>query len=605
MFPDVEDIKRALRLLAPGISNVGSLMDKDGIFSLLLHKFTTRMDESIQKAETSTAAIFGRTDQIMNDLANVRRSCSDTMNVDANDATTKTLTSRLDLIESSIAEIKRSIYQRQPDQRARTSQLPSPFQPPEPNMKTRPTIPAPHAATANLPPTPAHQKKPADTMSIIEIQQELGSGTTGKNRTKTLTSQLTKLMTMAPKEIAEFASRKTDGRPTDLSPNLPFDQANWDTMDVTTDQFEDLNSPPKTARIAPPAVPPQGQAEQSWAQVTRNGSHSKNPSPPKNTTLLPQAQSPPPQKRRRVDDSQMWIMRFTSGAPPLDKRLTDQKMWSLVNSINKENIPFEAKSVAWSRGGVGPSIMIRFSAFDKFDDIDAHSREIRRRLAHDNPIESITLTKNVKCSKIAIENIPCQSEDNMDEVIPIEDVTAELRKNPLYCRLNMVQPPRWVTQDLHERTHGTINFTFEDPDGSYADDFCTRYIFIFGKQCIARAWLDRVDVRQCDRCWRFGTSHSSCKKICRLCGANDHEEESHCLSCRGCVSEGITDLVRCTHLSCARCKRPHAADDSSCGARAIYINKVRTQNQLQINAQVYPTTHNQNILRRAVGGTLR
>ena len=85
--------------------------------------------------------------------------------------------------------------------------------------------------------------------------------------------------------------------------------------------------------------------------------------------------------------------------------------------------------------------MIRFSAFDKFDDIDAHSREICQRLAHDNPIESITLTKNVKCSKIAIKNIPCQSEDNMDEAIPIEAIIAELRKNPLYCRLNMVQPP--------------------------------------------------------------------------------------------------------------------------------------------------------------------
>ena len=130
---------------------------------------------------------------------------------------------------------------------------------------------------------------------------------------------LTKLMTMAPKEIAEFASHKTDGKHTDLPPNPPFDQVNWDTTDVATDQYEDPNSPPKTTQIATPTVPLQGQAEQSWAQVTRNGSHSKNSSPPKNTTA-------PPQKRQRVDDSQMWIMRFTGGAPPLDKRLTDQKM---------------------------------------------------------------------------------------------------------------------------------------------------------------------------------------------------------------------------------------------------------------------------------------
>lgn len=162
-------------------------------------------------------------------------------------------------------------------------------------MKTRPTIPTSHTATTILPLTPAHQKKPADTMSIIEIQQELSSGTAGKSRKKTLTSHLTKLMTMAPKGIAEFASRKTDRKPTDLSLNPQFDQANWDTVDVATDQFEELISPPKTARIAPPTVPLQSQAEQSWAQVARNGSHSKNPSP-KNNTLPPQAQSPPPQK---------------------------------------------------------------------------------------------------------------------------------------------------------------------------------------------------------------------------------------------------------------------------------------------------------------------
>ena len=87
-------------------------------------------------------------------------------------------------------------------------------------MKTRPTIPTSHTATTILPLTPAHQKKPADTMSIIEIQQELSSGTAGKSRKKTLTSHL---MTMAPKEIAEFASRKTDGKPTDLSLNPQFD----------------------------------------------------------------------------------------------------------------------------------------------------------------------------------------------------------------------------------------------------------------------------------------------------------------------------------------------------------------------------------------------
>jgi hypothetical protein len=116
-------------------------------------------------------------------------------------------------------------------------------------------------------------------------------------------------------------------------------------------------------------------------------------------------------------------------------------MWSLVNSINKEHVPFEAKSISWSRGGFRPSIMIHFSSFDKVENIDAQSRKIHLHLAHGNHLESITMTKNIKCSKIAIDNIPCGSEDNMDQTTPVEVVATELWKNSLYDRLILVQQP--------------------------------------------------------------------------------------------------------------------------------------------------------------------
>jgi hypothetical protein len=571
----LEDIKRALRLLTPHISELDALFNENGFFPLMFYKFTGILEESTRKAEASAAVIIGKTDQILNSLTG-GDSRPDPMIIDGKDDPVKSLTSRLDSIESSISEIKRALLQRRPDQQGQAVQNP-------PNMPQRtapPRAPPPPIIADPTPPPP--QKKPVDTMSILEIQQELMSGSASKNRKRNLSNQVSRLMTMAPKEIAEFAARNPE--------------------DPGTQPELTLNPISSTAQPSHP--------EQSWAQVAKNGAHSGSPlvpkvTPPPPTNHYHRDQQTAPQRRRRLDDSQMWIIRFINGAPPNDDRLTDQKMWSLANSINKEHFPFEAKSISWSRGGSGPSIMIRFSSFDKVENIDAQSREIRLRLAHGNPLESITMTKNVKCSKIAIDNIPCRSEDDMDQVTPVEAVATELRKNPLYNRLVLVQQPRWVTQDLEDKEFGTVNFTFEDPEGLLADELCARYMFIFGKQCVARAWLDRVDIHQCNRCWRFGPSHSSCIEICRFCGKTDHPEEIHCLSCRGCVSEGNTNRLTCAHLNCPGCKQPHAADDPTCTARGVYVNRVRNQNRFRVNAQVYPTAYNRGILKRAVDGPLR
>jgi hypothetical protein len=130
-------------------------------------------------------------------------------------------------------------------------------------------------------------------MSILEIQQELTAGSASKGRKKTLSNQVLRLMTMAPKEIAEFATRKPEDPRNQLEP----------TQNPILD----------TAQASHP--------ERSWAQVTKNGAHSGSPLVPKTSSPSPadhyhQDRQAAPQRRCRLDDSQMWIIRFVNGPPP-------------------------------------------------------------------------------------------------------------------------------------------------------------------------------------------------------------------------------------------------------------------------------------------------
>jgi hypothetical protein len=147
----LEDIKRALRLLTPHISELDALFNENSFFPLMFHKFTVMLGDSIQKSEASAAAISGKTDQILNSLMNGATPL-EPMNIDGRDDPVKTLTSRLDSIKSSITEIKRALLQRRPDQQVQNPQNPS-------NAPQHAAPPrAPHPQSSSTQPLPPHRK---------------------------------------------------------------------------------------------------------------------------------------------------------------------------------------------------------------------------------------------------------------------------------------------------------------------------------------------------------------------------------------------------------------------------------------------------------------
>lgn len=245
--------------------------------------------------------------------------------------------------------------------------------------------------------------------------------------------------------------------------------------------------------------------------------------------------------------------------------------------------------------------MIRFASADSKLNIDTHGPKIRERLAHGEPLASVTLTRNIRCSKLVIANVPCLDPVNMDRTTPITEVIEELKKDHLYSGLAIVQKPRWTSTDLTGKAYGSISFVFEDHDGSEADRLLSSVLYVFGHRCTIRAWKDKIELPQCMRCWGYGEIHTSCGSSCRLCGSTEHIEPEHPTHCRECVRAGITTTAGCTHHSCPRCKQNHVADDPRCPSQRVAVERIRMQNALRVNAQTNPNPSNLSTLRRATG----
>ena len=345
------------------------------------------------------------------------------------ESTVSSLGARVTVLQSAIDDLRR--------------QAPPPARPPRsfdrptsPAPVSAPSIPAPAPSPAHFPPPLAdgdqsqNSNPPAMSLSLAQVERELSQPGISAKRRKNVLKQRSRLLGLVTPEVQAWAEQQSP---------------------VPSNQVSTTPAP-----SAPSAPSPPHEEDTPWSVIA-----ARNASKP--LTL----------KSRRVanrDNSNLWIVWFTDSAPKEEECLTDCVMWSLVNSIDKSVYGFEALSVNWSGCGKGPSIMIRFSGTTIANNIDTHCGEIRKRLAHGKDVRTVTLTKNVRRSKVVVASVPCMDPINGDVPYTIAHVTEEMAKNPLFKRLKFISHPHWLTDNLELRTLGNIAFVFEDPDGSYADD---------------------------------------------------------------------------------------------------------------------------------------
>ena len=535
----IEDLYKYMNWTAPRVSEIEG--DVSGLRSIL-SEFTrtlTAMQETMNAMKEQQRASHAVVESAVSGLG-----------------------ARVTVLQTAVDDLRR--LNPPPTRPPRSSDRPSslPVHTPVPPANTPALVPLPPPISRGQ---TASSNPPVKSLTLMQVENELSQPGISPKRQKNVLKQRSKLLELAPPEVQAWVAQQDAARTSNAlntPPTVPITPS-------TTNQ-----TPPAPALTA--SQPPAQSKEAPWSVVAARGAN-------KPLTL----------RNRRVanrDDSNLWIIRFTDSAPREEERLTDHAMWSRVNSIDKSVYGFEALSVSWSGRGKGPSIMIRFSGTTITANIDTHSAEIRRRLAHGKDIRTITLTKNVRCSKVVVTGIPCTDPLNGDAPYTIARVTEEMSKNPLFARLKFISQPHWLTDDLDQKIYGNVAFVFEDPDGSYVDDLISRYFYLFGKQCLARAWRDKIDVAQCEVCWRWGAKHVSCKPRCCLCGANSHQEDLHWKHCRECVHESATPESECTHVVCAGCKLAHPANYEGCDAKLAAIKRIRDQNAARYQTQTNPRT---------------
>ena len=184
----------------------------------------------------------------------------------------------------------------------------------------------------------------------------------------------------------------------------------------------------------------QREGQENWAESFKGKHKGKGRShPPILTTTKPGNTTLPDDRPPRViNDTQVWTLRFADPPPPED-RLSDQAMFWITNSINKERWTFDTLVVRWTPGN---NISLRFSAQTSEASVEAHQMEFIRRLGHNR--RGVTLTRSFKWSKITIKDVPCfldRDEDGVETFVDIDDIITQLGDNPLYNRLSITQQP--------------------------------------------------------------------------------------------------------------------------------------------------------------------
>ena len=220
----------------------------------------------------------------------------------------------------------------------------------------------------------------------------------------------------------------------------------------------------------------------------------------------------------------------------------------------------------WTK--TGHFLFLSFSNDTKAENIITHTYEFIQELSHGNPTEKMVFCAATKISKVFIQGVPWGDPENMDQLITDDALWSEIKKDLLFGRVNFISEPVWANKKIYNSIVHTgkaaVFCSFRDPEWTYLKDILSRPHFFFGERVSVVEAIDRINLPQCTRCWKFGKVHKSCQEVCRICGSDDHVEEDHVDSCRLWVQAGQKTLSECFHYRCANCEGPHTADMASC-----------------------------------------
>ena len=359
--------------------------------------------------------------------------------------------------------------------------------------------------------------------------------------------------------------------------------------------------------IETPAVPAP-QTEVPWTTVgpskkmTYSSAASKPPAQFSSTT--PQVMSTI-RRPAKTPTTNNWIVRFRHKTTREDDAMNRQNAFLAVKKINaltesnKNLHRFRCLAAKWTEGN---NLSLQFSADTKDAALEQSRVSIIQALEQKE--NEVTFKKNVAWSKIVIRNVPAIAYDDEDvdpRMWTSKEIEVELHRNEAFKNVEFTREPAWACHpDTYAKipnlTHANVVITFEDPDGSLANKLIKSDVWMFASRVVPKHWVERIDLKQCERCWSLGFVHSHCQQYCRVCASDRHTEATHNISCAPCVAtfgeQGVRkEDFKCKHIRCKNCAQPQFADHQDCEARKEKITQARAnpRNRIPANQPILVT----------------
>jgi len=159
--------------------------------------------------------------------------------------------------------------------------------------------------------------------------------------------------------------------------------------------------------------------------------------------------------------------------------------------------------------------------------------------------------------QVVLNSVPTLLEDSSSSLPSSHELHAELARNDVLKGLIMLGDPYWLTARKVGSCHGSISFTFIDPDGSHLQVIMRNPPFLFGNRTTKPChYVSHPLLSQCDHCWNLGHQSLGCchpesTLVCPLCGGK-HKGDDHPAHCPN-TGKHMGILCTCPPL-CINCR---------------------------------------------------
>jgi hypothetical protein len=239
--------------------------------------------------------------------------------------------------------------------------------------------------------------------------------------------------------------------------------------------------------------------------------------------IKPQEQQP---KQKAPSRLERLIICFQGDTIPSHQRPSPLQVTKMVNkrlSLMPTAKGLKVIGAQWNQTG---NCILTFAANSAAPVIDDHVHVICNAMCHG---KAVVGNCDVWWSRVVLHHVLTGISEH-GKLLSADELLQELSTNKCVWKLKIMRKPDWIRKPEEIiGMHSLVSFAFQDPNGVTLKQLTKQPIFLFGELCTVKEWKDKPTISQCQHCWVYGHTTSSCRRkhaVCRLCG-DLHREADH------------------------------------------------------------------------------